>query len=737
MVMETRQRTRRAGAREEEVHDPEEQPDPEMDDDNQSFLQDNDQQEEPSLQRDPDAGQDGEGALSDDHSQSQEGTEDLPEEGSLANSSQPSDREVHQLPIDDLVFLGPRCCRASMTINVNGIRVPAVCGRTIDSCGRSAHQRRRADGEVNPVGAYTRLEVPRGFQSHGQSGLVYYTQEEWEARNQPDLSPRQSRERGERILREAEARMHTSTHQGSAQRRVNFAERSPSPPGENDPLYGLEGADGARVIVTSQQEVYHYQGAGFHLKRIFPTRALAEVWKREQVVVDLTTDRGRRREQPRHRQASPDPSGSSTSSSSDESSNSDSSSTYSSSSESTSSRRQRRRSRKAKRKSKKRSKKKNRPTQSQIPPVIQTTKPFGPALDLGRHQAYLLHQGLPEAKTSRKKEKKIRSALHGPDPSEGKDDTVYGGNINDDTLMKALAPKGSAPSDGRKLFENGVDVVGLPGMYGIKGNQEGAVETERMSLDMTGALRAMSGELGAPILTDPTWNAQARHILRTIKNRDDLIKLVQRVIRVKENAFKQQNHKIRILMRGHRHEDIVKYQQRGGLTIITRGLYDHYLALLQTVQNVPGSARELTEWKSSHAGKILEFHSENLLLLRTSASNKSSFILQCYCYLRDYRKNKFMDAAMLGDVWERLEVTPVDYKGSPNGAKDKENKCNHCRNSLVHTKFGRLPVKAGCPFRNESSTKARAAAAKAQSLLTDSPNMRLEEVLQQALEAVS
>ena len=311
---------------------------------------------------------------------------------------------------------------------------------------------------------------------------------------------------------------------------------------------------------------------------------------------------------------------------------------------------------------------------------------------------------------------------------------MFGVNINDDTLMKALAPRGSTPSDGRKLFENGVDVVGLPGMYGIKGNQESAVETERMSLDMTGALRAMSGEVGSPILTDPTWNAQARHILRTVKSYEDLTKLIQRVIKVKENAFKQQNHKIRILMRGRKHSDVVKYQQRGGLTIITRGLYDHYLALLQLVQNTYSLTSSGTEWRYSHSAKILEFHSENLLLLRTSASNKGSFILQSYCYLRDYRRNKFMDSSMLGDVWERLE-TPVTQTDPAPGACDKEARCNHCRSSILHTKFGRLPSKLGCPLRNESSTKARAAAAKAQAILNESPNIRLEDLLQQALES--
>ena len=112
------------------------------------------------------------------------------DDDSLGASTQPSDTEVQHLPIDDLVFLGPRCCRVSMTVNVGGVRVPSVCGRTIEDCGRAAHERRRNQGEVNPVGAYTRLEVPRGFRHHGQSGLVYYTQEEWQARNEEAASPR-------------------------------------------------------------------------------------------------------------------------------------------------------------------------------------------------------------------------------------------------------------------------------------------------------------------------------------------------------------------------------------------------------------------------------------------------------------------------------------------------------------------------------------------------------------------
>lgn len=672
-----------------------------------------------------------------------------------AEYSRQSDLSEQDGAEDDLVFLGPDHCRVTMLVKVGPNRIPCVCGRLTRECGRQAHRRKRETLARNPVGAYSRLVTPTGFQNHGQRGLTYLTEAQWEARRNPAAHPevqQAAREEGERLLRESRT-MGTTP---AALPRVTFTDRTQSParPPRNQ-WHGLEGWEGNRVVTPSFTEAKTYQEGGYRPARIFTSREEAEAWRLSPASVEEVAPPARspspRQRKPRAPQApSTDSSEESLSDTSEDSdsSSSESDSVTGTSSDSSAEHRRRRKKKKEKSKKKKSNRRSNSSRHSSSHRSSHQRMTGGAPFPSLGSTLQRVQNNYPAARavirTSRSKEKKIRASLHGTDPSIGTEEEMYGANINSDTLMKALCPKGMASDEMNSVFQVAVDVVGLPGMYSLK-SEETAIEAERAHLDLTGLLQAAASGGGAPTLSDTTWRAQSRHQLRKVKSYPELAELLGGIERIKERAFQQQNNQLRVLMRGWRDKEIVHYQQQGGLTLITQASLRFYLGLLHAVRDLyyEGGREVGGGWSTSHACSLLKHHSERLLAIRTSSYSKGNFVLQTYTYLRDAHKKNYNDSTMMSNLWKEISLlkqgpcgpgSPRTALGDLAASGSGGATCNHCRSVLLHSQFGRLPTKAGCPLRQESQTRARKAGRRAESILSASPNLPLEDVTAQAME---
>src|SRR5210317_91359 len=98
------------------------------------------------------------------------------EESGPEDPSEGSETEVSgdDMPAEaDLVFLGNDTCRARMRAMYHGLQIPCACGRTAEECNRPSHIRIREQGNQEPVGGYTRLARPDGFNGHGQLNRIF------------------------------------------------------------------------------------------------------------------------------------------------------------------------------------------------------------------------------------------------------------------------------------------------------------------------------------------------------------------------------------------------------------------------------------------------------------------------------------------------------------------------------------------------------------------------------------
>ena len=81
----------------------------------------------------------------------------------------------------DYIWLGENHCRAHMEARISGVAVPVVCPRPVEQCGYDSHQRKRNSGDVGSVGAYLRVQPPRGRTQYGAREGDPLTRDEYEA----------------------------------------------------------------------------------------------------------------------------------------------------------------------------------------------------------------------------------------------------------------------------------------------------------------------------------------------------------------------------------------------------------------------------------------------------------------------------------------------------------------------------------------------------------------------------
>jgi hypothetical protein len=315
---------------------------------------------------------------------------------------------------------------------------------------------------------------------------------------------------------------------------------------------------------------------------------------------------------------------------------------------------------------------------------------------------------------------------------------VYGMDINSEALLTSLSPKSMSPKDGTKLFEVGVDVVGLPGMYRVRMDDQLA-EAERTVMATTGLLQAAVGRYGSSDLTDTMWKSNHRHGLGRVKDYEGLAELITAVEESRESAFEQQDDQVYVFM-SHRHyteRQIQRYQERGGLAVLTQATYQNYLALLNVLRQRFFDAPMGTPWAKTQSPSLLEHHSQKLLYIRGTSYSKRHFLIRTYVYLRDAYGAQFYHPSMTKHLWNQLTSlsSPGDRKGEKAGEADQTpDRCPHCRSRALHTKLNLPHAKPHCPFRGVDSGAARKAASKGVSLLQQNGQLKLEEMVAKALE---
>jgi hypothetical protein len=294
--------------------------------------------------------------------------------------------------------------------------------------------------------------------------------------------------------------------------------------------------------------------------------------------------------------------------------------------------------------------------------------------------------------------------------------------------------------DGMKLFEVGVDVLGLPGMYRVKLDDQLA-EAERTVMATTGLLQAAVGRYGSSDLTDTMWKSNHRHGLGRVKDQEDLAELITSVEESRESAFEQQDDQIYVFMsqRHYTERQVQKYQLNGGLGLITRATFQNYMALLNVIRQRYFDAPRGTPWVKTQASGLLDHHSQKLLSIRGTSYSKRHFLLRTYVYLRDAYETQFYHPSMTKHLWNQLTLLyPGEGKGGDKGGDGTPplERCPHCRCRALHVKLNLPHQKANCPFKGVDQGLARKGGSKGVALLQKEGNLKVEDMVAKVLEAL-
>ena len=613
-----------------------------------------------------------------------------------------------------MVTLTTQHCRAPMKVKVGRLRIPSYCGRLTDKCRYSAHESKRGQENVAAPGVYTRLLTTKGFQGHAQAGRSYFTEEEWEDKQQA---------RRESIRQVAQQLLRPPAERGSpdpGQRRVSFIRDSHAPATQQAsvPSQGQEGAawvgltqpgTGRRIITTDQEVVVCMEKEGYRFAKLFSQYSLALLW-RQQEVLEV--------EDKEESDTKPPPKNGSRAHRNSEDQRSSGGRTAAAWTRRT----------------------RDESSSSESEDDSSETEDDSSSTDEGgdRHQRRSRRRHVT-SKSSKKRGKNKRAAVQRQrigehDKSVGNPKLIHGMAVNSDELLASLTPKHLSRKDGEKLFEVGVDVLSLPGMYRVKMDDRVA-EAERTVMATTGLIQAAIGRRTRDPI-DTMWQSNQRPALARVKTPEDLEDLIQEIAEVQKSSFEQQSDQLYTFLsaRNYSTEEIERYQERGGLTVITRATYWYYMALLSHIRARYYGAPKGTDWKKTHGYGIWDYYNNKLLTLRGTSSSKRHFLLRVYVYLREANGKEFNEPGMAKYLWNRLTALQSDSgeKGGGSGGGGTTDRCGHCRNKALHTLLKREHTKTNCPFKDLSQSLARKAATKGHALLTENPQLSIRDMIAQA-----
>ena len=299
-----------------------------------------------------------------------------------------------------------------------------------------------------------------------------------------------------------------------------------------------------------------------------------------------------------------------------------------------------------------------------------------------------------------------RAAAPGPsfvasDPSVGNPEKVFGHELGTEAeLRERLSPDGIQRVDQRDLDRSVIDATALPGTS-LMSEAETTSDLAEVAACLRDGNAAREQQRNAAVKVDGRWAASSRNQLKKVTSDDELQLLCDTIGKVRDRVVKNM-HAIMSTIFGNYlwGSDIIGYRTQGNLfsRIATVSLED-YMYLLSYLLRL--SRRE--GWDCAKVA--LDYHAENLTVIRGTAPSRLNALTSIYIYLRDARVDGFnapelqekRNAHICGE-FARLE------QGIAAGSAAS---CGKCHGSArVHT-GGR----AKCPFKNCKDQEARKRAA--------------------------
>lgn len=296
------------------------------------------------------------------------------------------------------------------------------------------------------------------------------------------------------------------------------------------------------------------------------------------------------------------------------------------------------------------------------------------------------------------------------DESTGDSKRVFGMEIGDRDLERALCPDGMHSEDRKGLGTCFTDVTAMPGAYK---KAPGLTEKSDVEMVMEGAVSLLAQATGNRAqLPDGQWKVDKKTKLRSIKSSADLMTMSEELQEAQATIFEQQDDNVRIFLqqRHYSSSEVKEYLATGLWIRIIRDTFTNYVNLILMLvyhASLHGYSGGLVE-------RMVNHWATKLLQIRLYSPNYVSFQLKVYTCLRDGNAVKFDDLTiyrpMIQDLLDKTNNNNGGGGGNNNTPKPDAT-CSHCKNRKVHDILGIGSTFGYCPFKPPLCDRKQARAA--------------------------
>ena len=242
----------------------------------------------------------------------------------------------------------------------------------------------------------------------------------------------------------------------------------------------------------------------------------------------------------------------------------------------------------------------------------------------------------------------------GADTSTGKPNKIYRMEIDDHkTLDVALCPGGLRHKERDSFIEYAADVPSLPslsvsGQTGLT-EEDAEIQARLYQAEVWASTLASANGQKAPSGNTTGWRTDTRNRLKKVKDLSALSQYIREVQGVRKACLEQQKGQIRSFLfeRRYDHKDIKRYLREGLLPRITVMTFNTYLDMLNVARDKAPSGA----WSGCQGDAILRYASKKLIEKRQFAVDYRDYVLQVYCFLRDFQHANYATPDMMEDVF--------------------------------------------------------------------------------------
>jgi hypothetical protein len=336
------------------------------------------------------------------------------------------------------------------------------------------------------------------------------------------------------------------------------------------------------------------------------------------------------------------------------------------------------------------------------------------------------------------------------DESTGKDNEIFGVDIDDldemDRLM--MPPDVNLMEEHMAIYDCAVDVGSLPGTSSNGGGEDiGASDMN----DLAVAIKDVMSD-GKMARRHLVYHRATQNGLAKIKDKTslldfkiDLEKAMKAERKVQKSGLARTLYSI-----GYSKTSVNVYQKVSPLFLVVETTFRNMLSLINTL--VSYSTRgDSTSWKGTYPHQMLEYHSKELLGIRTRATSYRHLVLQNYTYLRDAKDASFYHNSMNKYLWfqvaGKLEGNSFPMATPPTTSpSDNEHIwCSRCNKQDLHP-GGKTQCNINSRLTDSEARKlvtglvirtARKVANSAKTILDANPDKDHADVIKEAREHAS